>query len=365
MAEGIEELRAKAEAARQEKSELQAKVDEAAQAVQELDASVAEHGASAPAPVDGKAGMSLDALQAEVAELEAQVQAKQRETRLGAAGAGMSDEQLREEYMATQRTLAACQRRQAKLNDTLSQLGDPKKILQRQEAVQAKKTQVASLEADIKAQERLIKKLETQLSAAAAAREREADSATSEVRKLQAEVARLTKLAEMAEADVESTQRAIEAAKAELALRERMAERMAEGIKREVGDVRAVLAPAAPEQLVDEQPPGPATTTSSPRPHKHDDVVTDVSRLQKKHAKLQSELQKRRKLLEAEKAKLVKVQSRTANVLGGGVVSASPPAAGHMPASRSHAPPPGTGLPLDAPPADPAQDSAPHEVVAL
>jgi hypothetical protein len=101
--------------------------------IEELDAQLARPAAAEPAPdVDAEAV----ALRAEIEQFEQAVHDKEGETR-GGPGAGMpiSQERVAEESRSAQTTLVTCLKRNARLEEMLDQIADPKRIVRKQEAV--------------------------------------------------------------------------------------------------------------------------------------------------------------------------------------------------------------------------------------
>lgn len=273
------------------------------------------------APEGGGEGANTEALLAEIAALEATVQAKELEAtgRGGASGAPVHA-RLVDEYYLIHRTLVTVLRRNAKLAAMLGELGDPKRLVAQREAVAKKRTELESAQAEVFALERAIKKAEHQLALAAAAREREADLATSEARKLHAEVGRLATLCSAAEAETAALRTQLNVAQSDLALGARFTVALGEALRSRAAELMdgeplptpALPAPSAEPPVRDgnigaapsAEPTSPALVDIGRRllDASGDELVDELHALMRKHARMLAELRRRRTLTEEARA---------------------------------------------------------------
>lgn len=322
---------------RREEEEALAKLAAVNTSILELDAALAETSAAVVhGSPDADGDAESDALLAEISQLEADVHAKE----LGTKGAP-PHERLIEEYGLAHRALIAALRRNSKLKGLLAELGDPGRLASKQEALTRKTAEQNELTSEILAIERAIKKVEQQLAAAAASRERDADSATNEARKLQAEAARLAQAASAAEAELEQLRAQLQAAQADLTIGVRLTDGLADALRARVAELEQgepLLALSARAQ----QPLSEGALASGGEDGGGEDIaqrlleargeglVSELHALQRRHARIAAELHRRRALLETERAAAAKLQARAAAAAQAAACAApaSPPAAG-------------------------------------
>jgi chromosome segregation ATPase len=304
----VTELRGKCAAAKREEGEARAKLKVLTKSIEQLDASIAAWNGRPPVAQPG----APTALLAEIERLEAAIVEKEHELRSGPdEGSTLAHERLVEEYQSLHRTVCACLRRNTKLASMVGELGDPTMMVRKQETASQKRDEAAALEVEIRQLEREVKRMENQLSQAAALRKREGDAATSEVRKVSAEMARLSKLCATAESEAAAAQQQLDTALNEEAICARLTERLGEALRLRIAE------------HAESEPPPDAGVTPTINGGDAAEPVADVAfdvddpdlvgqlvKLQRRHARIFTELERRRRALEAERTTLAGIKER-------------------------------------------------------